>query len=336
MMERLSPTDADGPDVTEAMFTTFLSPQTVNGFTIEARPAMNQFVLQPWPRTADGKLDLAQAPMRLLAIVNRLDLKNLALGKAGEGRMVYGVLGFGPDGFPLEFTVILEYLLPAADEAEFNAWAEAFHALQSLPFPSEEYNAALQALTDRFTGRNAVPSFPNGSGLIDIRTNEIALSFQWELREFHISETTGFMVPAPVFLTPDQSFNFGNERLARFINANEATILTETHDVPLEFEGEPFQGASIFNNIDFWDAPGINNPEARHKFSLNTCNGCHGAETGTSFLQIFPREPGQQSSLAGFQTGITVSDPITGEPRRLAELSRRRALLEAVVCADEP
>jgi hypothetical protein len=248
------------------------------------------------------------------------------------------MLGFGPNGFSLEATVILEYVLPAADEAEFNAWAEAWAALQALPFPSEEYNAALQALTDRFTGRNAVPSFPNGSGLIDIRTNEISLGFdgRWELREFHISESTGFMAPAPVFLTPDESFEFGSERLARFINANEATILTETHDVPLEFEGEPFQGGAIFNDFDFWNAPGINNPEARHKFSLNTCNGCHGAETNTSFLQIFPRQVGQQSELASFQTGTTVFDPVTGEPRRLAELARRRALLEAVVCADDP
>jgi hypothetical protein len=89
----------------------------------------------------------------------------------------------------------------------------------------------------------------------------------------------------------------------------------------------------VFNNIDFWSAPGITNPEARHKFSLNTCNGCHGAETQTAFLQINPRSPGQASVLSGFLSGETVSDPITGMPRRLAELSRRRKLLESVVCA---
>ena len=36
------------------------------------------------------------------------------------------------------------------------------------------------------------------------------------------------------------------------------------------------------------------------------------------------------------QTGITVNDPVTGEPRRLAELARRRALLESAVCAEMP
>lgn len=330
MMERLSPTAADAPDVTEAMFRSFVSPQTINGFSVEARPAMDPVVLQPWPRQQNGKLDLARTPMRLLAIVNRLDLENLAKGKAGEGRMVYGVLD--ANGNQMQFTVILEYLLPATNDAEFGVWADAFHALQALPFPSSDYNAALQAITDRFSARGAIPSNPNGSALIDIRTNEIALSFQWQLREFHLSPTTGFMDPATLFLTPDSSFNF-SDTLGRFINANEASILTETHEVPASFEGAPFQAGAVFNNIDFWSAPGINNPEARHKFSLNTCNGCHGAETATGFLQINPRDPGQASILSGFLTGETVSDPETGQSRRLAELARRRQLLQAVVCA---
>jgi hypothetical protein len=332
LMQRLSPTAADAPDVTEAMFRTFLSPQTINSFTVGTRPPMDTRILQPWPRSADGKLDLARAPFRLLAIVNRLDLKDMAKGKAGEGRLVYGMLD--SSGNPLQGTVIFEYLLPASSEADFVDWANTFHALQAQPFPSEAYNQALQAITDRFTGRDAIPSNPNGSALIDIRTNEIDLSLdgQWQLREFHISPTTGFMDPATVFLTPDSSFNF-SERLGRFINQNETAIVAETHEVPVTFEDAPFLGGSVFNNIDFWNAPGITNPEARHKFSLNTCNGCHGAETQTAFLQINPRSPGQASVLSGFLSGETVFDPVTGMPRRLAELARRRQLLESVVCA---
>jgi hypothetical protein len=329
MMERLSPSAAAAADNTEQMFQTFLTPQTVNSFTIDERPAMDPVVLQPWPRTQAGKLDLAQAPMRLLAIVNRLDLQDLSKGRAGEGRLVYGVLD--SFGNRMEFTVILEYALPAKNATEAKAWADAFHALQALPFPSEQYNAALQALTDKFSARNALPGAPNGSALIDIRTNEIALSFQWQLREFHISPTTGLMVPAPLFLTPDSSFNFG-DTLARFINQNESAIVAEKHDVPVSFENAPFQAASVFNNFDFWDAPGISNPEARHKFSLNTCNGCHGAETQTGFLQISPRDQGQASILSGFLTGIDVSDPVDGTQRRLSELKRRRDLMESVVC----
>jgi hypothetical protein len=342
LMERLSPTAAQAPDVTEAMFRTSLTDQTVNSFTIPARPNMDPFVLQPWPRTANGKLDLTKAPMRLLAIVNRLDLKDLDAGKGGEGRIVFGVTD--QDGNPLEFTVIFEYLLPAKNEAEWRAWVDAFHALQTLPFPSEQYNAALQAITDKFDGRNSVPTMVNGNGIIDIRTNEVALldgfggpaprfASPWQLREFRPSATTGFMAPFPIAQTADfDQFN-GSERLGRFINQNEAIILTERHEVPLSFENEPFQGGSVFNNIDFWDAPGITNPDARHKFSLNTCNGCHGAESNVSFLQIAPRFVGEQSELSPFLTGTDAFDPITGQQRRLAELARRRALLEAAVCA---
>ena len=46
-------------------------------------------ILDNWPRTPDGKLDLAQPPLRLQAIVNRFDLRNLAAGDAGEGRFVF-------------------------------------------------------------------------------------------------------------------------------------------------------------------------------------------------------------------------------------------------------
>jgi hypothetical protein len=296
---------------------------------------MEQLVLSQWPRTADGKLDLERAPMRLLAITHRLDLADPAVDKAGEGRFTFGVLD--PNGNPMEFTVIFEYALVAKDAQETRAWTDAVHALQELPFPSAQYNEALQAITDRYTGRGVLPSAPNGSALIDIRTNEIALSLDgtWQLREFRIAKDSGLVEPHPLFQTPDRSFN-EQPALARFINDNEPIILTELHEAPLQLDGMPFQAGAVFNNIDLWSAPAITNPEARHKFSLNTCNGCHGAETGTFFLHIIPRLEGEQSRLSGFLNGTDVFDPITGKTRRLSELARRRGLVEKVVCANGP
>lgn len=72
--------------------------------------------------------------------------------------------------------------------------------------------------------------------------------------------------------------------------------------------------------------------EARHQLSLNTCNGCHSGETGTSFLQIFPRLPGQVSQLSGFLTGETVPDPVTGAQRSFNDLARRARDLATLVC----
>ena len=123
-----------------------------------------------------------------------------------------------------------------------SAWANAWHGLGALTAGSPEYNAALEAITERFAGRNARPGpgFPNGSAINAVRTNEIDFGQNgiWELREFVLSPSTGLLVPATVKLTPDLGFNFTNT-LASFINANEAAILTETHTVPEQFQERP-------------------------------------------------------------------------------------------------
>jgi hypothetical protein len=334
LMENMAPSAAAAPDFVEQLFSTWLADRTVNGFTVPARTFMQAQVLDTWPRTANGKLDLTKSPLRLLSIVDRLDLRNLALGNAGEGRFVFGVLD--AQGFPLQFTVILEYHLPATTQAQVLDWASSWHALGNHPFPSEEYNVALQALTERFTGRNAAPGLVNGSALSQLRTNEIALSNPWELREFTLSPATGFLQEDTIKLTPDLGFD-GTPRLADFINQNEPAILAEQHTVPPSFQGSPFLGGAVFNNLTAWKAPGINNNEARHHFSLNTCNGCHSAEeTGTFFLQVNPRFPGSEAQLSGFLTGITVSDPVTFQPRTFNDLARRKADLTQLVCAPPP
>jgi hypothetical protein len=331
LMQQLAPSPAQAPAMVESMFQTWLSAQTINTFNVPARTQMQSVVLGPWPRLANGQLDLTKAPLRLLAIVNRLDLRDVANGRAGEGRFVFGV--HDASGFPLEFTIILEYALPARNTDDVMSWANQWHALGSLPFPSAQYNAALEALTTRFAGRNAAPGLPNGSALLRLRTNEIALGSQWELREFRISPTTGMLEPAPVELTPDTNFMFESPLVADFVNQNEAAVLQEKHVVPAQFEGQAFLGGNSFNNLNAWRSSGITNPEARFRFSLNTCNGCHSSEeTGTPFLQINPRSQGSVSFLSGFMTGITIADPVTGVSRTLNDLGRRNADLKAVVC----
>jgi hypothetical protein len=332
IMEQLAASDAAGPDMVEHVFNTWLTDQTINTFAVPAKPSMRDLVLNTWPRSPDGKLDLKRAPLRLLAIVNRIDSRNLAQGHAGEGRFVFGILD--PDGFQTEFTMIFEFRLPAKTPDDVIAWANRWHALGSLPFPSETYNAALQDITDAFSRRGSEPGRPNNSALAQFRSNEIALTNSiWELREFELSATTNQLEPSTVKLTPDTSFQQGSPLVASYVNQNEASILLEQHVVPEVFEGQRFLGGSSFNDLFAWTAPGINNNEARHKYSLNTCNGCHSIdENGTAFLHVFPREPGQQSSLSGFLTGITVSDPVTGAPRSLNDLGRRNTDLKQLAC----
>jgi hypothetical protein len=328
LVEDMAPTPDAAPAMVEAMLTSMTTTQVINGFTVPDRPGMQGFI-NNWPRTPDGALDLARAPLRLQAIVNRFDLRNLANGDAGEGRFVFALES---GGFPLQATMIFEYKLPAASDSDVLGWASSFHNLGSLPF-GETYNAALQAVTDRFVGRGARPGRPNASAISQVRTNEISFGNIWELREFHLSASSGLLEPVPVELTPSNDFNF-SPTLASFINANEAAIIAETHTVPAVFSGQPFQGGSAFNDLGAWFAPGVSD-EARHRFSLNTCNGCHSsAETGVPFLQISPRFPGNEAFLSGFLTGTTIPDPATGVPRTFNDLRRRNLDLKAVVCSD--
>ena len=331
LMENMAPTPADAPAMVEAMLTSFLSQQTVNSFTLPPRSGA-QRVLDSM-RGPDGQLDLSRQAFRLLAIVNRIDLHDVSASTAGEGRFVFG---FAPFGQTLQATLIIEYNIPAASQAEIVELANAWHALRALPFPSEEYNAALQAVTERFTARNAAPGRPNGSALGQIRTNDFfALSFAWEFREFHLDATSGMLVPAPVAQTPDRSFNF-SDRLGRFVLANEPAIFTEKHAVPLMFEGAPFQGGNVDASDFFtWQVPGVS-PETRHRFARNTCNGCHTqSETGGAEFQIRPRFPFQESQLSGFLLGASVNDFPAGVTRHFNELGRRGRILHDLVCPEE-
>jgi hypothetical protein len=143
------------------------------------------------------------------------------------------------------------------------------------------------------------------------------------------------LVPAPVGLTPDRSFN-SSERLGRFVLANQPAILAEKHTVPLMFEGAPFQGGNVDASDFFtWQVPGAS-PETRSRFARNTCNGCHTpGETGGGVFQVSPRSPFQESPLSGFLVGADVPDFSAGVIRHFNELGRRGRILHGLVCPEE-
>lgn len=333
LMENIAPTAAGAPAMVETMLNSYTTAQAINGFTVAARPGMQSQVLSSWPRTPDGALDLAHAPLRLLAIVNRFDLRNLDNGDAGELRFVFVFNSPFSSFFPLQATMSLEYKLPAMTQQDVLNWAQSFHALGAMQF-SENYNNALQAITEQIVARNARPGFPNGSALSAVHTNELAFGNNglWELREFHLSPSSGLLAPAPLTQTPDRSFN-NTTTLASFITANQDAILADNHVVPEVFNGQPFQAGAVFNSFT-WLAPGADS-EARHHLALDTCNGCHStAETGTSFQQIVPEFQGSEAQLSNFLTGVTVSDPVTQQSRTFNDLARRQTDLQAVVCTN--
>jgi hypothetical protein len=308
--------------------------QRVGLSVARARPTVRPLLIDPWLERSGCpagaihcELDLEQAPFRLLAIVDRIDLRDAepaldGAGEsdrgltrhAGEGRFVFGAIG--PAGERLPFTVIFEYSQLAGDADDVRDWAARWHALGALPFGAS-YNAALEAITRGFAGRGVAPSRPHGSGIAQVRTNENALSPRWELREFRL--TLAGLEQAGVIQTPDLAEN-GTARLATRITSHAAAIRDGSYRVA---EGELGASAPTPSRTTFWNAAAIADSTARHRFSLTTCSGCHAGETATRFVHVATREAGAAAALSGFLVGIDVADPITGEVRRFADLDRR-------------
>jgi hypothetical protein len=254
---------------------------------------------------------------------------NGVVTSAGEVRFVYGFIN-GNAVFPAN--VIFEFGLEAHSEAQLNAWVDEFHALSQLPF-GDGYNTALLTLLNKVTSKGAVASKPNGSAINQVRTNEIPFANDWELREFKLNSATGQLRQVTVAQTPAKRHN-RTAFIADYINANEADILFGDHQIPNSFNGQAFAGAASvadFGPFTVWEGPGINNLEARHVFSLNTCAGCHAGETQTSFRHIFGRTEGQLAELSGFLTGIQMNDPRSGVLREFNDLEKRKVVLTCLV-----
>jgi hypothetical protein len=346
---------------------------TANGWTAAKRQQIQQLVIDPWVAASGGPtqpLNLSIAPFRLLAIVNRVDLRkgNVGYGggTAGEGRFVFGVMdmrktgGIDPyTGKPTpactetQFTVILEYGIERRGCEAVRDWGREWDNLKNYTPGTVLYNSKLQAITDQFAKANAAPLKPNGSALNQLRTNEIALrniapdNF-WQLREFRLPKGNGHLFEANAKQTPHESLRNSN-LTASYINTNQAAILNDTYVVPDFIGMQPFlTNASDVPGLPlptptpsptptsvFWsDGPTtpIASRQARHLFSLNTCSACHHGETFTSFTHIKPAPFGTPAGLSGFMTGINVVDPADGTPtRNFNEFKRRRIDLDALV-----
>ena len=350
----------------------WITDQVINFDTVTNRQVeIVRQVLTDWEAASGGPdkpLDLSIAPFRLLAIVNRLDLRgNPGYGGiinddpcnpvniGGEGRFVFclipglhatggGGTGYGGGGGggvsgscdASQFTVIFEYAVPKNTCAEIKSYGLEWYNLNRMTF-GPDYNAALQHITDQFAAAGADPRRkPNLSALSQLRANEL-LREPWELREWRLfpnDSDSGWLREVTVKQTPDPDHNF-QPIISEFCAANAGLILAEKHLVPLMWRTPgkpmvPFLGGSapMATPDFFWDgAPRGSIPTGvRHKFSLNTCNGCHAGETGTPFTHVFPRKGGEEARLSDFLTGLNMpkldpADHVT--PHVFADLKRR-------------
>jgi len=336
-------TDVQLSDFVEHLFTRWTSPPTVvNGETVSPRNEMNR-TIQAWqaksqvlppPRVPLGKLDMRAVPFKLTAIVNRLDLRGnsgYGFSNAGEARLVFCMMG-NNGCTNTAFNIIFEYGVPKKKCAAVKAFAQQWYDLSDLAFTDPQYNIQLQAITDQFTVCGTSPLKPNQSSINQVRSNELGLAVvPWELREFHLDNTTHLLEPATVAKTPAEKYNakLNNadvQLLVSFVNTNQVAIEDNDYSVPPSFSGQPFLGAHAFtgrspfpvispvgmpsgvapfhwNGLNTAGPAFITSADARQVFSLNTCGGCHGGETQTAFTMIDPVPFGTQATLSGFLTG---------------------------------
>jgi hypothetical protein len=319
------------PATLSAEVTTWLNEwavfKNINGDPVFPRPNVQNLVIGPWLAASGGvQLDMRRAPFRLLAIVSRLDLRQPASAPggltAGEGRFVFNLLD--PNGNKTEYLLIFEYGLDAADCRGVLGWANQWHNLGTIPF-GPNYNAALQRVTDRFTRIGASPAKPNGSALNQARTNDFFLAAPWELREFTLQGgPVASLLMSTVAQTPADSHQ-NSALFASFVNAG------PPFDVPLTWLLTPFRGGASTHFLNFnWDGPpppctSIPAFNDRHLVSLNTCNGCHGAETQTFFKHVEPRNVGVPSVLSQFLTGSPPIVDMCGLAHTFGDIALRRA-----------
>jgi hypothetical protein len=183
----------------EEWLATWRTEQTVNGQVLEARPLVDDRILDGWGRTPEGWLRFDDAPFRLLTIVSRFDLRDDETygvsDTAGQGRFVFGLYGRDAGGvlspsLPRSFSIIYEFNIPADGCAQKLSWARRWQDLSAIEDDAEHRDALLQ-ITDAFAG----PSVAS-SNLSQLRVNEVELGtlvegttqlfLPWQLREFRM------------------------------------------------------------------------------------------------------------------------------------------------------
>jgi hypothetical protein len=265
-------------------------------------------------------LKSAEFPVRLLAIVNRLDLRGnsgYGFSNAGEGRFVFCFVdsqngcNTGGNG-PGTMTFIFEYGIPLTNCNAVKNYAQSWWNLRSTPFGST-YNIALQNITKVFTDANTKPSNPNGNALNHFRTNEF-IQGPWSIRDFEIDVSSHKLIQIhpnkeSMFASNGPTLTPASTSLVAFVNSIPfASTLNPIYTIPNNLAG---MHAPMTSPSHFWkgNATDVMSPINRREFSLNTCSGCHAGETLNNFFtHIKPRNVGTVASLSKFMTGLGSDD----------------------------
>lgn len=334
-IESMTPVSATASDFVLGWLKDWEQRKSFNGAPLDREPrdyGLRATLLCPWLRSTPEngcnadcstctttKLDLALAPLRLIAISNRMDLadKADAAGPNGEGRLLFALTSGpadDPQSRPLPMTLIMEYRLPT--DLSRVEWANQWHTLSAFKEFDEPYRVALQQTTDRFTARGVRADATNGSAIAQIRTNESAFNWIWQQREFTL-DPAGQLRGTSTKDTPAESFN-NTAALATFITSNRDKINEGSLVVPAGMLGGS-SNALLYQ----WNAPGVDAPTMR-AFARQTCNGCHTDNPNVD--SVFHISP--------FRSGVEKVSRFLNDPSNRSgdELTKRAELSQKILC----
>ncbi|PZR34122.1 MAG: hypothetical protein DI538_17090 [Azospira oryzae] len=285
-------------------------------------------------------LKAEEFPVRLLAIVNRLDLRGnpgygSGFNNAGEGRFVFSFVDSN-DGCrnanngPGTMTFILEYGIPITQCQALVDFGKQWWDLQSIAFGTD-FNTRLENITNVFTAKNASPSRPNGSALNHFRTNDflsstISLADPWDIHDAEIDAATHKLKLIHPNREPMEAANgfatvtVNATKLAALVAfANSlpfsAANPNPSYDIPDDLKGirAPMRVSPADQYHWRGDASNIIASFKRREFSFNSCSGCHKGETKTVFTHVKQRNLNAKAELSGFMTGLGTDDDPTDD-----------------------
>lgn len=343
-------------------FTVDQHPDGPSGGVAPARNAqLVNTVLSKWPKLNGGSmLDTTQSPFRLLAIVNRLDLRlSSAWGhsdtRRAELRFVFCYVeqqGQPEPGMERDFLVIVEFGVPLPTFTEVRNYALKWANLSRPELSEADLCAELAGITEGIVHAYAAPHRSNGSNLNHVRTEDMyfAQSGQpWDMREFILDPASHVLKTNPLDMTPDFSWAnplspdtiYCSTTMRKWIQGNSTAILSGLYELPDELDvttptgtsPRRLRGAVALDTYQNWFSLPVTQPCApapRLAFIRNTCSGCHSKGTWTpenepSWQFEFMRQIDGRPAAAA----ATLSDFLKD-----TDLPRRVEALQSIIKAD--
>lgn len=322
---------------------TLTVPQPMGAHTAAPRDADRvQAILDHWPKISGSAtlLDTQKAPFRLLAIVNRFDLRESTAYGGGSGsraelRFVFCYVaqpGEENQGMGQEFYAIFEYGVPLAGFSRVHQYALNWAKLSRPGLSEASFRDEVAAITGPIVAAGASPARPNGSNLNQLRTSDLHfadrdLNPAWEMREFRLMNGAHHLKPVIVAKTPEPAV-FNNtdaaKAMRKWIHQREAKVIAGNYTLPRRLDIDPSRAehyvfpraaSSLHDsrvNLLPLELGQPCAPAARLAFIKNTCVGCHStfthtetleAETGWNFMftpHVSARNAGALPTLSQF------------------------------------